>query len=68
MGLPAISANGLLGKRVDAKRAGITTKNGVLGFIDFYFFYLAAFYLEAFSSRASFTNMTGMSSRIGKAN
>jgi hypothetical protein len=24
MGLPPISANGLLGKRVDAKRAGIT--------------------------------------------
>ena len=38
MGLPAMSANGLLGKRVEAKRAGITTKNGVLGFIEFCLF------------------------------
>jgi hypothetical protein len=37
MGLPAISANGLLGKRVEAKRAGITTKNGMSGFIGFFY-------------------------------
>jgi hypothetical protein len=33
MGLPPISANGLFGKRVDARRAGITAMNGIFDVI-----------------------------------